>query len=552
MKFSCPQCGVHLQTEPELAGKTVKCPGCSTKLQIPASEEEAGEVSIKSGLTGKVSGKADPPAPDTAGKGSDMPKPDSAMPKPDSAMPKPDGASGDTGSTEGEDLSAGEELVDDYYDELPELNTTKVGVGPHPSHVNLWVAGGAGLVVTFLFMMVMSILPAPAAGVPAASFGEYLHGLFLQRGWSQYVTTFLMFWCLALLILKALNIKRQKRAMLLEALPADISEEINVTNLPAFHEHLINFPKPLRNTYIVNRLRKALEFFYIRQNNPEVASMITSQSDIDANKVAGSYSMVKVFLWAIPIMGFIGTVIGIGAAIGGFGAVLNAGDGGDAPAPAAAVASADGGEAKPAAPPAPKAEGMDAIKGPLLDVLNSLGVAFDTTLLALVFSIILSFPASSLQNAEDDLVTNVDEYCIDHLLKRLNDGGAGSNFGSEGGLLKAIGDAIALNQKDMMGRFEKVQKGMSDTQQNQSKYFAEVAKAVDKQIAAIDDRAENYEKKLDEDFFATLERVETGSVKAIENNIKPLAEGIKNLNAVLKELNGKQVVVQKKGWFSRG
>jgi hypothetical protein len=31
-----------------------------------------------------------------------------------------------------------------------------------------------------------------------------------------------------------------------------------------------------------------------------------------------------------------------------------------------------------------------------------------------------------------------------------------------------------------------------------------------------------------------------------------LSEGIQNLNAVLKELNGKQVVVQKKGWFSRG
>ena len=118
--------------------------------------------------------------------------------------------------------------------------------------------------------------------------------------------------------------------------------------------------------------------------------------------------------------------------------------------------------------------------------------------------------------------------------------------------MKAIGDAIAHNQKEMMGRFEKVQKGMSATSQDQSKYFAKVAEVVDKQIAAIDDRAENYEKKLDDDFFATLERVETGSIKAIENNVKPLAEGIQNLNQVLKELNGKQVVVQKKGWFSRG
>ena len=546
MKFSCPQCGVHLQSEPDLAGKTVKCPGCSTKLQIPAPPESESSDS-----------SADVPAPDAAAGSGDIPKPDAGVPKPDAVA--------------ADDRSEGEQAANEFFDELPELSTSKVAIGPHPSEVSVLIAGGIGLVTSVLFLLVMYIMPEPENSTDPNSVWEYLHALFWMRGWSQLVTTFLMFWCLALLVMKWISIKRQQRAMLLEALPSDIDQEITVHNLPAFHEHLINFPKPLRNTYIVNRLRKALEFFYIRQNNPEVASMITSQSDIDANKVAGSYSMVKVFLWAIPIMGFIGTVIGIGAAIGGFGAVLNAGEEtDDAAAPAAAVASADaakptdgekaeagGADAKSTTaaapgPPAKKAEGMDAIKGPLLEVLNSLGVAFDTTLLALVFSIILSFPASSLQNAEDDLVTEVDEYCIDNLLKRLNDGGAGSNFGSDAGLLHAIGDAIAHNQKDMMGRFEKVQKGMSDTQQDQSKYFAKVAGVVDKQLAAIDDRAENYEKKLDEDFFATLERVETGSISAIESNVKPLAEGIQNLNQVLKELNGKQVVVQKKGWFSRG
>ena len=279
----------------------------------------------------------------------------------------------------------------------------------------------------------------------------------------------------------------------------------------------------MRNTYIVNRIRKALEFFYIRQNNPEVAQMLASQSEIDANKVAGGYSLVKVFLWAIPIMGFIGTVIGIGGAIEGFGAVLG-GEAGD----------------------------MEAIKGPLMNVLDKLGVAFDTTLLALVFSILLSFPASSLQNAEEDLVTDVDEYCIDNLLRRLNDGGAGSNSGSDAGLLKAIGEAMAASQTDMLKKFSHVQDGMSSSLDNQQKYFKEVAGAIDTQLDAIGKRAETYEKKLDDDFFGTLEKVEKGSIKAIENNVKPLAEGIQNLNTVLKELNGKQVVIQKKGWFSRG
>lgn len=450
MNFACPTCNITLQAEPDLAGKTVKCPGCATKIQIPE----------------------------------------------DFGTPPPDAA---------HEHHEGEE--EQYYEDLPELEIS-VAHGEHPSKVNIWIAGGIGFGATFIWFVVMFLLPKPEVDEEVGIMG-YLRELFTERGWPQYVTTLLMFWCLGLLILKWLNIRKQRSAMLIQALPTDISEEINPSNLKEFHDHIINFPKPLRNTYIVNRVRKALEFFYVRQNNPEVAQMITAQSEVDAAKVASSYSMVKVFLWAIPIMGFIGTVLGIGSAIGGFGAVFGAGEGGD----------------------------MSQIKEPLLAVLGSMGVAFDTTLLALVFSILLSFPASALQNEEDDLVTDVDEYCIDQLLKRLDDGGANSNITSDAGLLTAIGEAIAENQKSVMARFEAIQKGMSESLKNQTVQYEKVADAVEKQVAAIDDRTEKYEKKLD---------------KSIDGNLASLSEGIGNLNSVLKELNGKQIVVQKKGWFSRG
>ena len=447
MNFACLTCHITLQAEPELAGKTVKCPGCSTRIQIPEFHQDA--------------------------------------------------------STEG----AGEELADQYYEQLPELNVATGHVGPHPSTVNIWIAGGIGVGATFLWYVAMLLFPKKEGD--ASGLGVYLRELFCDRGLTQYVTTLLAFWCMAILILKWLNIRKQRRAMMIQALPTDISEEINPSNLKAFHDHVLNFPKPLRNTYIVNRIRKALEFFYVRQNNPEVAQMISSQSEVDAAKANGSYGMVKVFLWAIPIMGFIGTVVGIGAAIGGFGAVFETGEGGD----------------------------MSQIKEPLLAVLGSMGVAFDTTLLALVLSIILSFPASSLQGQEDDLVTDVDEYCIDHLLKRLNDGGASNNVSSDPALLKAIGDAMASNQKEVMGRFENVQKQMAENLGNQSKQAEKVTVAIEKQLAAIDDRTEKYEKKLD---------------RSIDAQVASLADGIRNLNEVLRDLNGKQIVVQKKGWFSRG
>lgn len=454
MNFACPTCNITLQAEPDLAGKTVKCPGCAARIQIPE----------------------------------------------DFGTPPPTGA---------ENEDAAEEMADEHFDQMSELEVSAGAPTAHPSFVNVWIAGGVGIAATFLWFLIMYLLPVRESVDEAHSIGSYFRELFTQRGWPQYVTTLLMFWCLGILVLKWLNIQKQRRAMLIQALPTDISEEINPSNLKEFHDHIINFPGPLRNTYIVNRIRKALEFFYVRQNNPDVVQMITSQSEIDAAKVGSSYAMVKVFLWAIPIMGFIGTVLGIGAAIGGFGAVFGAGEGGD----------------------------MSEIKEPLLAVLSSMGVAFDTTLLALVFSILLSFPASALQNQEDDLVTDVDEYCIDHLLKRLNDGGAASNFGSDAGLLKAVGDAMAANQQDIMSRFEGVQKGMSQSLGNQTKQYEKVAEAVEKQIAAIDERADKYGSKLD---------------RSLDSQVSSLAEGIKNLNDVLKELNGKQVVVQKKGWFSKG
>lgn len=443
MNFNCPSCNITLQAEPEYAGKTVKCPSCGARIEIP---EDFGQLMQE--------------------------------------------------SEEASEEQAG-------HSHLPPLNLG-VASGEHPATVNIWMALGIGIGITGLVYFIMFLIPTTydAESNPA---GPWIKDFFIKRGWPQYASTFLTGWCIGVLILKALSIQRQRRAMLIQALPVSISVEVNVHNLKEFHDNLLNFPKKLRNTYMVNRMRKALEFFYVRQNNPEVSQMIASQSEVDANKVAGSYSMVKVFLWAIPIMGFIGTVLGIGAAIGQFGDVLAAGSG-------------EG--------------GTDQIMDALTPVLSSMGIAFDTTLLALMLSIILAFPASALQSQEEDVVTDVDEYCTDNLLKRLNDGGAGkAQFEGDADLLRAVGEAMAANQKDIMNQFEGVQKDMSANLEKQTEQYLKVGEAVEKQLDAIGERAEKYETRLDEGYF------------------RKIAVGIDNLNEVLKDLNGKQIVVKKKGWF---
>lgn len=483
MKFICPSCNIHLQAEAELAGKTVKCPGCSTKIQIPA---DFGA----------------PKAPKI-----NLPPPSINRP----VLNTGSSTSAEESSEAYEPEVGHEEQPDEYAPEQEELAALNLHHGQagglHPSQISMLYAGLTGIAITGFWYFIMILLPDRKTPNEPVTVGIYLREMFCERSWPQYITTLLTFWCMAILIFKYLNLRKQRRAMLLEALPSDISEEINARNVVDFHNHVLNFPRPLRNTYIVNRIRKALEFFYVRQNNPEVAQMISSQSDVDANKVGGSFGIVKVFLWAIPIMGFIGTVLGIGQAIGGFGQVLQ-GDTGD----------------------------VSQIVGALTPVLGSMGVAFDTTLLALVFSILLSFPASGLQGAEEDLVTDVDEYCIDHLLKRLNDGGAASQLGTDGALINAIGDAITANQQQFLGKFEDTQKQMADNLSGQTRNYEKIASLIDKQLEGVEKRTDSFEKRVDIEMVRALEKI---------------TEGVKNLNSVLKELDGKQVVVQKKGWFSR-
>jgi len=85
-----------------------------------------------------------------------------------------------------------------------------------------------------------------------------------------------------------------------------------------------------------------------------------------------------VLMWAIPILGFIGTVIGMSQAVGSFDAVLG------------------------------NSDNVDGLKAGLTKVTSGLGTAFDTTYLALVISVLLSFPMIYLERQEEQLLNGVD------------------------------------------------------------------------------------------------------------------------------------------------
>lgn len=222
--------------------------------------------------------------------------------------------------------------------------------------------------------------------------GSYIGDLFGARGWVPYVITWLALWAGTILVAKTRALAIQRRSFALDLLPEAIAPRITVKNARFFVQHLDQAARPLGPSFLAERLRRALETFRVRRSTPEVLEQLTVQAGADAAAVESSYTMVRVFIWAIPILGFIGTVIGIGAAVSGF---------------STSVA---------------EAVDLEVMKHSIGAVTSGLGVAFDTTLLALVVSIFIMFPASSLQKAEEDLLGRVDQWCESQLTRRLDDG----------------------------------------------------------------------------------------------------------------------------------
>jgi len=251
-----------------------------------------------------------------------------------------------------------------------------------PTEIPLLGSGGVAVAATAVFYLGI-VLPLRA---------NPLGALFAERGWVPYAVTLLAFWAVAILSAKWVSLLRQRRSLDFELLPAEIATHVTPDNAQAFASYLRNLPEARRGSFLIDRVERALQQLRARPSVPEVVEHLRAQADADADAVDASYAMVRVFIWAIPILGFIGTVIGIGQAVGGFSEAVGA------------------------------AADLVVLKSSIGSVTDGLGVAFDTTLLALIVSLLIMFPASSLQRAEEQHLAAVDDYCHTHLLRRIDDG----------------------------------------------------------------------------------------------------------------------------------
>jgi biopolymer transport protein ExbB/TolQ/ribosomal protein L37AE/L43A len=252
-----------------------------------------------------------------------------------------------------------------------------------PGEVAAWPAALAALVLTVGFYLFLGALP-----------GGRLTQLFLERGSVPYVITGVSAWALCLLAARAWQLRTESRAFRIDPFELAAGERLTRARVAGVLERLALRREQGDDGFLAARLERALRHFQSRGRVAEVVDVLAAESAADEGRVEASYALIRVFVWAVPTLGFIGTVIGIGGAVGGFSETLEA------------------------------AASLDAMKESIGTVTAGLGVAFDTTLLALVMSILIMFPANAVQRVEEELVAAVDDYCVEQLVLRLDDDAA--------------------------------------------------------------------------------------------------------------------------------
>ena len=153
---------------------------------------------------------------------------------------------------------------------------------------------------------------------------------------------------------------------------------------------------PQRRFWLQRLLTSTLQQFQSSKSIDQVYASFNSSMELYQHETELRYNVLRYLVWLIPTLGFIGTVIGIAGALEQAGMNFEGLD--------------------------PNADMTEIGPGMMSSLTNQLGVAFYTTLLALLLSAGLMFAMHLVQGREESALNRVGQYCLKNLVNRLYEG----------------------------------------------------------------------------------------------------------------------------------
>ena len=245
-------------------------------------------------------------------------------------------------------------------------------------------------VSSFLWFVAALILTIATYGVMGIFPDHPFVEMFTKRGPVQYVIVLFAYWSLLTLLMKMRKTRLQAKALdFTDMVPNHADFVLSPATVNQVLTRLRTSCDDPTRFILFNRIELALSNLKNMGRIGDVDDVLRSQALNDEDVMESSYSLIKGLIWAIPVLGFIGTVQGLSRAIGGFGSVLNQ--------------TSEISELRPA----------------LQKVTGGLSVAFETTFVALIAALIIQLFLTVVRKGEEQLLDDCKEYCQRHVISRL-------------------------------------------------------------------------------------------------------------------------------------
>jgi biopolymer transport protein ExbB/TolQ len=202
----------------------------------------------------------------------------------------------------------------------------------------------------------------------------------ILRDYEQESEIILMLWALAIIGNKVARLRRERRLFGRDFVPLTEGMRILPADVREHAREIQALPPEQRDALLPRSLLAALHRFGATGSVADASASAHDVCDGEADRLDSELSLLRYIAWAIPAIGFIGTVRGIGDAL---------------------------------------AQAHRAMQGDLSGVTQGLGTAFNSTLVALLLSLVLMFLLHHVQTEQERLVRDAESYLDERLLRSL-------------------------------------------------------------------------------------------------------------------------------------
>jgi biopolymer transport protein ExbB/TolQ len=217
----------------------------------------------------------------------------------------------------------------------------------------------------------------------------YFAQMLLDRGPTQYACVLLGFWAFFILIFKRYKLLLQ-RAPLKFPLTSDHHGFVLTSRTVDEVTNKIDAMAVDPARFIVfNRILIALSSLKNLGRVSDIDEILRSVGEKDESAMETSFSQLNGFLWAIPVLGFIGTVLGLSQSLSNFGSLLD------------------------------ESSDVGSIVSSLKQITGGLSTAFETTLVALVIALALQLMMTVQKQNEEEFLDEVSDYCLRQITSRI-------------------------------------------------------------------------------------------------------------------------------------